>query len=276
MAIDKAVDSTLLNSNLTSVANAIRTKGGTSDSLVFPSGFVTAINDIRAESIQQIIIRPDAELWKSWTYDKRIVADEGIAIPAYSGSQVILKVSEILDEITPDFENYRYYIAARSLVIPEYNTTETGRGRFEWSSMVGAYDFVFTPMAELHPLVDSTYTIATNAAAVQGGISYRGLYFTTPTNVSIYANTAYGIWTSYAASNYIGGKIRVTNPSFVIRGQANILDQQYWEALTDIRFQYVIELWRVPIDSLQYRGWECQQSVDLSLDCLYSPSRKLL
>ena len=46
MAYDKLVDSSQLDSDLTSVANAIRTKGGTSASLLFPSGFVSAINDI--------------------------------------------------------------------------------------------------------------------------------------------------------------------------------------------------------------------------------------
>lgn len=46
MAVDKLVDSTQLNSDLTSVANAIRTKGGTSASLAFPSGFVSAIQNI--------------------------------------------------------------------------------------------------------------------------------------------------------------------------------------------------------------------------------------
>ena len=46
MAIDKTVDSTQLNADLTSVANAIRTKGGTSASLDFPADFVTAIGAI--------------------------------------------------------------------------------------------------------------------------------------------------------------------------------------------------------------------------------------
>lgn len=46
MALDKLVDSTQLDSDLTSVANAIRTKGGTSAQLAFPSGFVSAIGDI--------------------------------------------------------------------------------------------------------------------------------------------------------------------------------------------------------------------------------------
>lgn len=46
MAVDKLVDSTQLNNDLTSVANAIRTKGGTSAQLAFPSEFVSAINSI--------------------------------------------------------------------------------------------------------------------------------------------------------------------------------------------------------------------------------------
>jgi len=46
MAVDKLVDSTQLDADLTSVANAIRTKGGTSGSLAFPGGFVSAVQAI--------------------------------------------------------------------------------------------------------------------------------------------------------------------------------------------------------------------------------------
>lgn len=46
MSVDKLVDSTQLDSDLTLVANAIRTKGGTSAQLAFPAGFVQAIGDI--------------------------------------------------------------------------------------------------------------------------------------------------------------------------------------------------------------------------------------
>ena len=46
MAVDKLVDSTQLDADLTSVANAIRTKGGTSVQLEFPSEFVSAIQNI--------------------------------------------------------------------------------------------------------------------------------------------------------------------------------------------------------------------------------------
>lgn len=46
MAVDKLVDSTQLDADLTSVANAIRTKGGTSAQMAFPNGFVSAVNAI--------------------------------------------------------------------------------------------------------------------------------------------------------------------------------------------------------------------------------------
>lgn len=46
MSVDKLVDSSQLDSDLTTIANAIRTKGGTSDALGFPSGFVSAIENI--------------------------------------------------------------------------------------------------------------------------------------------------------------------------------------------------------------------------------------
>lgn len=46
MAVDKLVDSTQLDADLTSVANAIRAKGGTSAQLAFPAEFVSAIEAI--------------------------------------------------------------------------------------------------------------------------------------------------------------------------------------------------------------------------------------
>lgn len=46
MSVDKLVDSTQLNTDLTSVANAIRAKSGGSSQLAFPSGFVSEIGNI--------------------------------------------------------------------------------------------------------------------------------------------------------------------------------------------------------------------------------------
>lgn len=40
------VDETYLNNGLTSIANSIRTKGGTAGTMAFPAGFVSAVNAI--------------------------------------------------------------------------------------------------------------------------------------------------------------------------------------------------------------------------------------
>lgn len=48
MAVDRAIDSTELDSKLTTVADEIRTAGGTTEPMSFPSGMVEAITAIQA------------------------------------------------------------------------------------------------------------------------------------------------------------------------------------------------------------------------------------
>lgn len=48
MTIDKMVDSTLLDNNLTSIANSIRNKTGNAEALAFPEGFIEAIMGIES------------------------------------------------------------------------------------------------------------------------------------------------------------------------------------------------------------------------------------
>ena len=56
MAYDKVVDSAALDSKLTQVADAIRTKGNTSADLQFPSGFISAIQAIQTGTELKIIV----------------------------------------------------------------------------------------------------------------------------------------------------------------------------------------------------------------------------
>ena len=55
MAYDKVVDSASLDSKLTQVADAIRTKGNTSADLQFPSGFISAIQAIQTGTELKIV-----------------------------------------------------------------------------------------------------------------------------------------------------------------------------------------------------------------------------
>lgn len=278
MAVDKLVDSQQLNSDLTSIANAIRTRGGTSESLAFPSGFVTAIGNIPSgsnPSLQRAILRTDAVLDKSWTYDKRIVADEELTIPEYSTTQHTFIASGTLEELSINPQNYKYYVIEKALAIPEYSHNDSGRGRFEWSMSHSCYELNWEPMSNYHAL--STDTIAaTNAAVFTGAARYVGVYWYSQSTVTLYTSTSYGIWISLVAPSYASGVYKISSPNIIIRGQPNILDQPFWEALTDIRYQYKIELWKVPVGSLNYDGWQFAQTSESILDCVYSPTHTLV
>ena len=59
MALDKVIDSAVLDAGLTSVADAIRARGGTSEQLAFPGGFVSAVEGIQAGGGTSEIVLPD-------------------------------------------------------------------------------------------------------------------------------------------------------------------------------------------------------------------------
>lgn len=81
MAIDKAVDSAVLEAGLTIIANAIREKGGTSDTLAFPDAMAEAIAAIEAVGGDSIVavsgtFTPTEDLTSAYT----ITFDEQLAV----------------------------------------------------------------------------------------------------------------------------------------------------------------------------------------------------
>lgn len=125
MAVDKLVDSTQLNSDLTSVANAIRTKGGTSAQLAFPSGFVSAIGDISGDSGGNANVSQDANGY--------LVVDD--AAPSGGGGNTNVLLASFVAEqnvstiqISGDFSGYNLYLLelvgsanATEWIYPEFN-----------------------------------------------------------------------------------------------------------------------------------------------------------
>ena len=61
MATYKVVDAEQLNADMTSVADSIRTKGGTTDALAWPDGYKTAIDSIPSGGAKETwVIKSDA------------------------------------------------------------------------------------------------------------------------------------------------------------------------------------------------------------------------
>ena len=86
MSLDKLVDSTQLDSDLTSVANAIRAKSGGSGQLAFPSGFVSEIGNIPSGGGQTVYVSSTGLLYTPvMTIDVSLNSSSGNALGTVVG-----------------------------------------------------------------------------------------------------------------------------------------------------------------------------------------------
>jgi hypothetical protein len=124
------------------------------------------------------VLRPDAELIKTVSYDKYIVDDEKVSIPAYTTTASPLKASETLtDTVSLDLATYNYFVLIRMLTIPVYNTTTTAKGRFEWMASSCLYELADLEANTIHTLVDPTkYYTSRTASLIAVGSFHRCSY----------------------------------------------------------------------------------------------------
>lgn len=103
MAVDKLVDSAQLDADLEDVADAIRAKGGTSASLAFPAGFVSAVQAIPtgggggATSIKAVtyvvldnVSRADIYIPFDYACDNYALKYELVESGVYSGGTLVM------------------------------------------------------------------------------------------------------------------------------------------------------------------------------------------
>ena len=189
------------------------------------------------------VLRPDAELVQSWSYDKYIIADEGVTLPSYSTSTTTLKAAANLTiSGTLDFDNYHYAVVYRGLTTPEYSTQEIGKGREEYYMNFN----YFEPYNVVAGVTGQTVsqTISVMPMFIVGTNSYVGWY-----SASSLRNTtsSYGFYQNYGSNvSYSNNTLSLKTPDFNVTGNTNYFSQTYWDAIDDVRFQYIIELYRVP------------------------------
>ena len=130
MSVDKLVDSTQLDADLTSVANAIRTKGGTSAQLAFPAGFVQAIGDIPSGGSDDgipilkdvVFIDYDGTIVEQYTKAEFLALDSLPSNPSHSGLTAQGWNWTLADAKT-------YVTANGMLVVGQNYTTSDGKTR---------------------------------------------------------------------------------------------------------------------------------------------------
>lgn len=221
-------------------------------------------------------IRGDAELAKSWTYDKLIHADEGVTIPSYSTTDTTLKSGVAFTAESIDFSQYSYALIYRALSMPIYSDSIKSSGRQIYHAYSLFYTFMSIPQSAFD--YDGTSASAQSGASVYTAssiqsyaraISYHSesSIWITPNNTGAYtALTTNPTATVSTTSPYNTGSITVTSPNLKLRGNSNYLNSTNFAKITDIRYQYIFELWRVPVSSTVH-GWEVESQFYHILDC---------
>ena len=241
---------------------------------VSADGAITTGTNSGGGAVKVGVIRPDAELVKTWSNDFYAVADDGLTIPSYSTSATTLKASTNLEVLTVVPGSYAYFINERVLTIPEYNITTKAKGRCDHSYAVGVYELIYQPSGVIQSL-DATHTYGQYSQMLAVGSCVRYVYWSSATAISVYTSAAYGanqgVTAPAIASNT---SLTIKSPTLTLRGHTTYLTNTFYDALTDIRCQYVIELWRVPITDVN--GWEARSTMYLCNDCAHSDGHKLI
>lgn len=226
-------------------------------------------------TLKPYLLRPDAEKIQTYTYDKLLVTDEEINIPAYTTTATTVKAAAAFSPtISLTYADYNYYVLERFLTIPIYNTTTTGVGREEYHFSAYLYEIADVVGSSFRALVDGKlYTTRTVATAGQAFI--RQLYWSSASALSMYTATSYGVAQVVSAPSVSSSKLTVNAPSLQMRGHKTYFTSTYWGALTDIRLQYVIEVWRSPKNNLNIDGWGLSQQGAHIASCIDGVNNKL-
>ena len=266
-------------------ANGVKTEGTasiggvtvveTSDSHGGTIVEITGVQSVNA--LKYGVIRPDATLVKTFSYDKYIVADEGITIPAYTTTSTTLKATEALSETyTVDYANYDYYILMRGLTIPTYSVTTKAKGRTEYHWTEAMYELAEISANTMAALLDTTKKVTTVTAGLVNCATWsRLVYWSSGSAVAAYSTTAYGCTEAPVAPTLSNGIITFNTPNFIIRGSSTYLSSTYMNAITDIRYQWIIEVYRASKNNFNIDGWGHKSQALHILECVSSSNQKL-
>ena len=216
-------------------------------------------------------MRNDAELVQTWSQDAMF----GGTIPAYSTSaQTLIAGANLTPTASLALADYNYYVLIRALTIPSYNTAVIEKSRNEYSVTSSMYEIVEIPAGTFKTL-DGSKTYNTRSTNIlSAGAAYRMLYWSSATAVALYTST-YGVYQSPTAPTIASLTLTIKNPSLQMRGSTSYLTQSVWGTITDIRYQYVIELYRAPKGNLNLNGWGMYTQAMHIVDCVNTANHKL-
>lgn len=197
------------------------------------------------------------ELIKTITFDKNMISDNLIqSLPGYSTSeQTLLNTSDIDTSLTLDPDTYDYYVLERALTIPAYSIDTVAEGREDASFASGLYQVCRIPKntyksiinpSKSAPANNNSLVVAAEVTSVMG-FNYNG-------SSSIDYSISYGLVTKTVSPtlHYSTSVLTIKSPLYTVKGAGSFLNSTYYAAITDIRVQYVIEVYRAAKNSLDW------------------------
>lgn len=236
---------------------------------------------VRAEDVKPTLtmgtIRPDAQLVKTYSYDKYIHADEEVTIPAYTTTLTTLKATAALSETySISYTDYNWYVLLRTLTIPEYSISSKAKGRDEYHFTSTMYEVGDIDANVIHALVDPTKYYTSHSVALPAtGVFGRLVYWSSGTALAAYNTSSYGVHQSIVAPTLSSGVLTFNSPDLRVRGHTTYFTETYMNALTDIRYQWVIEVYRAPKANLNLNGWGQTMQAKHIINCVNSSTHKL-
>ena len=255
----------------------------TSDDLTVSGQTVTAPNGYYPQDatktvpiiLKPTVLRPDAELVKTFTYDKRAVADLGLTLPGYNTTaQTLLASSNLSPTISVDLDNETFFVVERFLTIPEYSTTSKAKGRAEYTYCTYIYELARVP-ANIIKTIDGSKAITSVSNLISTMTSFRLLYWSSASAISLYASNGYGCYQTPATPGLSGSTLTIKSPALALRGSTTYFTSTFMNALSDIRYQYVIDVYKAPKQAMGIDGWVSNTLVNHVLECANSNTHKL-
>lgn len=227
--------------------------------------------------LKNIIMRPDAELVTSVSYDKWAVADLELTLPSYSTSaQTLIASADLSPTIsTPSFAEYMYYVVARFFAYPTYSVTTKAKGRVEFFVSSYLYELARQPLNTIHALLDPTKYLTSSIIAFSSMGFSRLVYYSSDTAISAYNSTSTGLYMTPVAPAYGSSTITLKSPTCGFKGSGTYFSSTYFGAMTDVRYQYIFEVYRAPVGNLNIDAWGTTQNINHIINCVNSTTKKL-
>ena len=243
--------------NDTSVTTATASDVASGKIFLSANGEVTTGTASGSAPLKYGVLRPDAEIVKTFSADEMLFEDMEISWPAYTTTSTTLKTGEIIGtyDIGSGVDSYNYAILHRCLSIPIYNTNNIAKARFEYSLSVFFNEIVHSDQGAFSTVISSNVKVPAYNHVSAATSAFRGLYWYNATSLRLISTSGYGISQTYAAPTIDGTVLTINSPNIVCRGSSSYLAQTFWEAIEDIRMQYRIDIYRAPIVSDGVNGW---------------------